>query len=64
MLRLEKRPEASQTMSYVSPLIAVGLMLIGGLILFAALGKNPIEGFRVFFISPISDLYGLSELLL
>ncbi len=64
MLRLEKRPEASQTMSYVSPLIAVALMLIGGLILFAALGKNPIEGFRVFFISPISDLYGLSELLL
>ena len=64
MLRLEKRPEASQLMSYVSPLIAVALMLIGGLVLFAALGKNPIEGFRVFFISPISDLYGLSELLL
>ncbi len=64
MLRLEKRPEASQTMSYVSPLIAVALMLVGGLILFAALGKNPVEGFRVFFISPISDLYGLSELLL
>ncbi len=64
MLRLEKRPEASQTMSYVSPLIAVALMLVGGLVLFAALGKNPIEGFRVFFISPISDLYGLSELLL
>ena len=64
MLRLEKRPEASQTMSYVSPLIAVALMLVGGLVLFAALGKNPVEGFRVFFISPISDLYGLSELLL
>ncbi len=64
MLRLEKRPEASQTMSYVSPLIAVALMLVAGMMLFAALGKNPIEGFRVFFISPISDLYGLSELLL
>ena len=62
--RLERRPEASQTMSYVSPLIAVALMLIGGMILFAALGKNPLEGFRVFFINPISDLYGLSELLL
>ncbi len=64
MLRLEPRAEASQAMSYVSPLIAIGLMLIGGLVLFAALGKNPLEGFRVFFINPISDLYGLSELLL
>ena len=64
MLRLEKRPEASHTMAYVSPLIAVIMMLFGGLILFAVLGKNPVEGFRVFFINPISDLYGLSELLL
>ena len=51
-------------MSYVSPLIAVVLMLIGGLVLFAVLGKNPLDGFRVFFINPISDLYGVSELLL
>ena len=64
MLRLEARAEPSKVMSYASPLIAIGLMLLGGLVLFAALGKNPIEGFRVFFISPISDVYGLSELLL
>ena len=64
MLRLERRPEASQAMSYASPLIAVVLMLIGGLLLFAFLGKNPLQGFRVFFINPISDLYGISELFL
>ena len=64
MPRLERRAEASQAMSYASPLIAVALMLIGGLLLYAALGKNPIEGFRVFFINPVSDLYGVSELLL
>ena len=64
MLRLERRPEASQLMSYASPLIAVVLMLIGGLLLFVALGKDPIEGFKVFFINPISDSYGISELLL
>jgi simple sugar transport system permease protein len=64
MLRLERRPEASQLMSYASPLIAIVLMLIGGLLLFAFLGKNPLEGFRVFFINPVSDLYGVSELLL
>ncbi len=64
MLRLERRPEASQLMSYASPAIAIVLMLIGGLLLFAFLGKSPIEGFKVFFINPISDMYGVSELLL
>ena len=64
MLRLERRPEASQLMSYASPLIAILLMLIGGLVLFSALGKDPIEGFKVFFLYPISDSYGVSELLL
>ena len=64
MLRLERRPEASQAMSYLSPLIAIVLMLIGGLLLFTALGKDPVEGFRIFFINPISDSYGVSELFL
>ncbi|MCP4875472.1 MAG: ABC transporter permease [Gammaproteobacteria bacterium] len=63
-IRLERRPEASHLMSYASPAIAIVLMLIGGLLLFAFLGKNPIEGFKVFFIYPLSDLYGVSELLL
>jgi simple sugar transport system permease protein len=64
MLRLERRPEASQAMSYLSPLIAIVLMLFGGLVLFIALGKDPVEGFSVFFINPISDSYGISELFL
>ena len=64
MLRLEPRAESSAVMSYLSPLIAVVLMLIGGLILFIVLGKDPIEGFRIFFLNPVSDLYGVGELLL
>ena len=64
MLRLERRAEISQLMSYASPLLAIVLMLIGGLILFSALDKDPIEGFRIFFISPLSDIYGVSELFL
>ncbi len=64
MLRLEPRAHASQVMSYASPLIAIVLMLIGGLVLFTVLGKNPLEGFKVFFLYPISDLYGVAELFL
>ena len=64
MLRLEARAESSKLMSYASPLIAIVLMLFGGLLLFTFLGKDPIEGFKIFFINPISDTYGVSELFL
>src|SRR6185295_16763031 len=62
--RLEARPEPSNAMRYASPLLAVTLTLIGGLVIFAALGKNPVEGFRVFFLLPLKDAYGISELFL
>ncbi|MFA9418947.1 MAG: ABC transporter permease [Gammaproteobacteria bacterium] len=64
MLRLEARAESSKLMSYASPLIAIVLMLIGGLLLFTFLGKDPVEGFKIFFINPVSDTYGISELFL
>ncbi len=64
MLELEARAEPSRLMSWASPLLAVVLMLVGGLVVFAALGKDPVEGFRVFFLNPVKDLYALSELLL
>ncbi len=64
MLRLEPRAAASRWMAWLSPAIAVLLMLAGGLALFAALGKDPQEGIRVYFFNPLRDLYGLSELLL
>ncbi len=64
MIKLEPRAQSSTLMGYLSPAIAVLLTLIGGLVLFYALGKDPLEGFRVFFLNPLSDLYGVSELLL
>jgi ABC-type uncharacterized transport system permease subunit len=63
-LRLEPRPEPSRLMSYLSPVIAVVLTLLAGLLVFSALGKDPVEGFRYFFINPVRNLYGVSELLL
>ena len=63
-LRLEPRAEPSRLMSYLSPLIAVVLTLVAGLLIFSALGKDPVQGFRLFFINPVRNLYGVSELLL
>ena len=64
LLKLEARPEPSKLMAYLSPLLAVALTLIGGLMVFSALGTDPLEGFRVFFLNPVKDTYGISELLL
>jgi len=63
-VRLEARPEPSRLMRWLSPLFAVAATLVVGFVLFAGLGKNPLEAFEVFFIKPVESLYGVSELLL
>ncbi|HJO72488.1 MAG TPA: ABC transporter permease, partial [Rhodospirillales bacterium] len=52
----------SKWLRYSSPLIALGLTLVLGVILFSALGQNPVVALYTFFIRPVSTLYGLSEL--
>jgi ABC-type uncharacterized transport system permease subunit len=64
LLKLEARPAASARMRYLSPLAAVALTLVASLFLFAALGKDPFIGFKVFFLNPLRDGYALTELLL
>lgn len=62
MFKLEKRPFDSKVMSYCSPLIALVLTLFFGGLLFLSLGHSPIEALYTFFILPLSDAYGLTEL--
>ncbi|PTD95301.1 ABC transporter permease [Pseudothauera lacus] len=64
MLRLEPRTEASRLMQWCSPLLAATLTLLAGLAIFWLLDKDPLEGLHYFLISPVKDLYGVSELLL
>ncbi|RLL65214.1 ABC transporter permease [Paenirhodobacter hankyongi] len=53
MIRLVKRPVPSKAWSWATPLIAVLATMIAGGILFAALGKNPVEAIRVIFWDPL-----------
>jgi ABC-type uncharacterized transport system permease subunit len=64
MLRLEVRAVPSGVMRLASPPLAIGLTVITGLLIFWMLDKDPIQGFRVFFMQPLSSFYGLTELLL
>lgn len=64
MMRLEPRSEPSRLMVYLSPLLAIALMLIIGMIVFTLLGQPPLKAFHAFFIEPINDWYGFGELLI
>jgi len=63
MFKLEPRPEASKFWSIASPLLALVVTVILGSMLFAALGKDPVQGLRIFFWEPISSGYRVGELL-
>ncbi|MEM8580274.1 MAG: ABC transporter permease [Pseudomonadota bacterium] len=53
MIRLEKRPNPSRLWTALTPVLAVLLTMIAGGILFAILGKDPIEAIRTIFWDPL-----------
>lgn len=59
---LEARPSPSRLMSWLSPVLAVLLTVMCGALLFTALGKDPLAGLAVFFVEPMRDMHGWSEL--
>ncbi|WP_298934041.1 ABC transporter permease [uncultured Ramlibacter sp.] len=63
MLRLEPRPQASKFWSLASPLLALAITVVLGVLLFLALGKDPVRGLQVFFWEPIKSPYALGELM-
>ena len=63
MLKLESRAEASRFWTMASPLLALLLTVLIGVVLFAALGKDPVRGLQIFFWEPIKTSYALGELM-
>ena len=62
MLKLEARPQPSTAWTYGSPVLALVVTVLIGVLLFVALGKDPVAGLRVFFWDPIKSPYALGEL--
>jgi len=63
MLRLEPRPQASRVWTYSSPLLALAVTVLIGVVLFAALGKDPVRGLQMFFWEPMKSAYAVGELM-
>ncbi|MBW8189801.1 ABC transporter permease [Neiella marina] len=62
-MRIEKRLQPSRTMVLMSPVLALVLTLLTGAALFKLLGHPAGLSLYNYFINPISDWYGVSELL-
>jgi len=62
MIKLEPRGQQSRPMAWLSPILAGVLTLLSGAVLFALLGRDPIEALHTLLILPVSDLYGVAEL--
>ena len=63
MLKLEARPQPSDFWSYGSPILALLLTVVIGVIMFVSLGKDPVRGLEMFFWLPINSGYAIGELL-
>ncbi len=62
MFKLEARPQASKWMTVASPLIALLVTMLVGMVLFSALGKDPLRGLQMFFYEPIKNAYAWGEI--
>lgn len=62
MLRFEARPQPSTAMSLVSPLLALAVTVLIGIVMFALLGKDPLRALQMFFYEPIKSAYAWTEI--
>jgi ABC-type uncharacterized transport system permease subunit len=64
LLKIEPRREIPRALQWTTPLLAVALTVVTGFFLFLALGVDPFLALYAMFVSPLRDLYGISELCL
>lgn len=63
MIRLERRPAPSRAVVWLTPVLALLLTMLSGLVLFAILGQDPLKATALIFISPFADAYSISEMM-
>jgi len=63
-LTLVARAAPSRLLTWLSPLLALALTAVSGMLLFALLGKDPLVAVQMFFIEPLRGLRATAEVLL
>ncbi len=60
-IEIRPRSEPSALMAWLSPVLAVAFTILSGFLLFAALGKDPVEALFTFFVAPLNSVRGWTE---
>ncbi len=63
MIKLQVRAQPSAFWTFASPLLALLITVLVGVLLFSLLGKDPVRGLQMFFWEPVKSAYALGELL-
>ena len=61
-MKLERRAERSRVLAVASPVLALAITVVIGVLIFTALGLDPRRGLQMFFYEPIKDARALGEL--
>jgi simple sugar transport system permease protein len=61
-LRLTPRAAPSRTWALTTPLLALAITIVLGVVLFVLLGVDPLSALRMFFVEPLRTAQGWSEL--
>ena len=62
MIKLQVRAQPSGFWTFTSPLLALLITVLVGVLLFSLLGKDPVRGLQMFFWEPLKSSYALGEL--
>ena len=62
MIKLQVRAQPSGFWTFASPLLALLITVLLGVVLFTLLGKDPVRALQIFFWEPIKSPYALGEL--
>ena len=62
-VKLVSRGQPSSFYAALSPVLALGLTILVGSLMFLALGKNPVDGLHAYFIEPLREVWSVHELL-
>ena len=60
-IAMTSRQEPARSLRWLSPALALLLTVVAGAVIFATLGKDPVEALVTFFISPLDSLSGWAE---
>ena len=62
MIKLQVRAQPSGFWTFASPMLALLITVLLGVLLFSLLGKDPVRALQMFFWEPIKSTYALGEL--